>query len=66
MRRAAAGMLAGLALGWGLAWGLTTPAYAPQDTVSVFNDGFTEAKQDDCEQGSEAACEWVMIQEGAE
>ncbi|MDX3405135.1 hypothetical protein PV708_02625 [Streptomyces sp. ME02-6977A] len=61
MRRTALGILAGLALGWSLAWG-TTPAYAPTNEVAVFNDGFAEAKQDDCDQGSEAACQWVMIQ----
>ena len=61
--RTAAGILAGLALGWGLSWGLTPPAYAPElDHVEIFNDGFAEAKQDDCEQGSEAACHWVMVQ----
>ncbi|WP_327424357.1 hypothetical protein OG763_38325 [Streptomyces sp. NBC_01230] len=58
------GVLAGLVLGCALMWGFT-PAPAPAkevDQVTVFNDGFAEAKQDDCEQGSEAACEWVMIQ----
>lgn len=60
--RVALGLLAGLALGWALSWGLTSLAHAPVDEVAVFNDGFAEAKQDDCEQGSEAACQWVMIQ----
>ncbi|QAX95534.1 hypothetical protein SEA_BARTHOLOMEWSD_86 [Streptomyces phage BartholomewSD] len=62
MRRTILGGLAGLALGWALSWSLTPPAYAPTDEVAVFNDGFADAKQDDCEQGSEAACQWVMIQ----
>lgn len=56
------GVVAGLVLGCALTWDFS-PAPAPEvDRVTVFNDGFAEAKQDDCEQGSDAACEWVMIQ----
>ncbi|MFF3793763.1 hypothetical protein ACFYXW_27580 [Streptomyces sp. NPDC001981] len=59
------GVLAGLVLGYVLTWTLTTPPPAPEipaQTVTVtFNDGFADAKQDDCEQGFEAACEWVMV-----
>lgn len=36
-----------------------TPAPAPVDEVSVFNDGFTESKQDDCDQGFQPACDWL-------
>jgi hypothetical protein len=28
-------------------------------TVSDFNDGFRDAKVDDCEQGFKAACDWL-------
>ncbi|MFJ6680570.1 hypothetical protein [Streptomyces werraensis] len=59
MKRAILAGLAGLVLGCALTTGL---APAPVDPVATFNDGFAEAKQDDCEQGSAAACEWVMIQ----
>ena len=59
------GVLAGLVLGCALTWSLTTSPEAPEihpQTVTVtFNDGFADAKQDDCEQGFEAACEWVMV-----
>jgi hypothetical protein len=27
--------------------------------VSTFNDGFTEGKSDDCEQGFQLACSWL-------
>ncbi|WP_340376639.1 hypothetical protein U5640_16975 [Streptomyces sp. SS7] len=27
--------------------------------VSAFNDGFTESKADDCEQGFQLACSWL-------
>jgi hypothetical protein len=27
--------------------------------VGQFNDGFAEAKQDDCEQGFQPACDWL-------
>ncbi|MFD0407267.1 hypothetical protein [Kitasatospora sp. NPDC127116] len=36
---------------------LVTPHDA--DNVTVFNDGFYESKFDDCEQGFQAACEWL-------
>jgi hypothetical protein len=59
------GVLAGLAVGCALTWGLTTSPQAPERTPSTvtvtFNDGFADAKQDDCEQGFEAACQWVMV-----
>lgn len=29
-------------------------------TVSSFNDGFRTSKQDDCQQGFQAACEWLQ------
>ncbi|MYX26091.1 hypothetical protein GTY75_05305 [Streptomyces sp. SID8381] len=36
------------------------PQPKPQDTyVSQFNNGFVDAKQDDCEQGFQLACEWL-------
>ncbi|MBD0689628.1 hypothetical protein [Streptomyces sp. CBMA123] len=43
--------------GWdNIVW-LVTPHDA--DNVTVFNDGFYESKHDDCEQGFQAACEWL-------
>lgn len=33
---------------------------AQDRTVAAFNDGFAAAKQDDCGQGSRAACAWIM------
>ncbi|MEV5330842.1 hypothetical protein [Streptomyces werraensis] len=59
MRRTILAGLAGLVLGCALTTGLTP---APADPVATFNDGWADAKQDDCEQGFEAACMWVMIQ----
>ncbi|MFJ8699496.1 hypothetical protein [Streptomyces ardesiacus] len=40
------------------------PESSPQpsptvDHVAVFNDGFTESKQDDCDQGFQPACDWL-------
>jgi hypothetical protein len=29
------------------------------DRVAVFNDGFADSKQDDCQQGFQAACDWI-------
>lgn len=29
------------------------------DTVTDFNDGFATSKQDDCQQGFKAACDWA-------
>jgi hypothetical protein len=29
------------------------------DDVTSFNDGFTDAKRDDCQQGYQAACQWL-------
>jgi hypothetical protein len=54
------GVLAGLALGGGLGFGLAASPQPPAWQVATFNDGFADAKQDDCEQGFKAACEWVM------
>jgi hypothetical protein len=31
-----------------------------QWTVQTFNDGFTDAKRDDCQQGSMVACMWLQ------
>ncbi len=62
MRRSVLAGLAGLVLGCALPWGVTTSPAAPVDPVATFNDGWADAKQDDCEQGFEAACLWVMIQ----
>lgn len=35
------------------------PASATDVTVSSFNDGFSDSKADDCEQGFAAACAWL-------
>jgi hypothetical protein len=37
----------------------TNPAVVVEHTVRDFNDGFTTAKQDDCQQGAVVACEWL-------
>lgn len=58
------GVLAGLALGGGLGFGLAASPRPPAWQVATFNDGFADGKQDDCEQGFKAACEWVMVQNG--
>jgi hypothetical protein len=47
--------LAGVALG--VAHAINPPATVSQ--VSNFNDGFATSKQDDCEQGSAYACQWL-------
>jgi hypothetical protein len=47
--------LAGVAIG--VAHSINPPATVSQ--VSNFNDGFATSKQDDCEQGSAYACEWL-------
>jgi hypothetical protein len=60
MRRTLVALVAGLALGGALTYGLTPSPQASASSVATFNDGFADAKQDDCEQGSEVACEWVM------
>jgi hypothetical protein len=62
--RVLAGVLAGLVLGGGLGFGLAASPQAPASSVSTFNDGFADSKQDDCERGFEDACTWVMVQNG--
>ncbi|MFB7906381.1 hypothetical protein ACFC1T_08140 [Kitasatospora sp. NPDC056076] len=32
---------------------------APEPNVFSFNDGFRDAKWDDCQQGYAAACDWL-------
>jgi uncharacterized membrane protein len=32
---------------------------ARASVVTHFNDGFMDAKQDDCDQGFKAACDWL-------
>ncbi|MFJ5066497.1 hypothetical protein ACIQC7_08780 [Kitasatospora sp. NPDC088556] len=32
---------------------------APDASVFSFNDGFSDAKWDDCQQGFAAACDWL-------
>jgi hypothetical protein len=32
---------------------------SPTYIVTHFNDGFRDAKQDDCEQGFKPACDWL-------
>lgn len=36
-----------------------TPGSTASATVRSYNDGFTDAKLDDCQQGFSAACTWV-------
>lgn len=33
---------------------------APRGAVESFNDGFSDSKLDDCQQGSQPACEWLQ------
>jgi hypothetical protein len=46
----------------GIAEGGSSPAGSSTATSQVanFNDGFSTAKQDDCEQGFEPACKWLQ------
>ncbi|WP_432006323.1 hypothetical protein [Streptomyces parvus] len=57
--------LAGLGVGCALTWvtitSPQTPTIPPSHSVQVFNDGFTASKEDDCDQGFAAACEWVAV-----
>jgi hypothetical protein len=41
--------------GSAVAYGLTRP----DSSVSQFNDGFRDAKADDCQQGVAVACQWL-------
>ncbi|MGW3232503.1 hypothetical protein [Kitasatospora sp. NPDC001095] len=34
---------------------------APDASVSTFNVGFADSKQDDCYQGFQPACDWVSV-----
>lgn len=36
-----------------------TPAATSSSTVTTYNDGWVDAKRDDCEQGFQAACKWL-------
>jgi hypothetical protein len=37
-----------------------SPAHLPaSSSVSSFNDGFSDSKADDCQQGFAAACAWL-------
>lgn len=55
------GALAGLTLGCALTWGLTASPQTPEsDQVAVFNDGWADSKQDDCNEGSDYACAWIV------
>ncbi|ATI18782.1 hypothetical protein SEA_DAUDAU_81 [Streptomyces phage Daudau] len=38
-------------------YGTTSPA--PVDKVATFNDGWSDSKQDDCDNGSLYACNWL-------
>lgn len=39
-----------------------TPKPSPTvDQVAVFNEGFLESKEDDCDQGFKAACDWLAL-----
>jgi hypothetical protein len=40
--------------------GCSIATHEPQHTsVSQFNQGFADSKQDDCEQGFKPACDWL-------
>ncbi|MET8111200.1 hypothetical protein [Streptomyces prasinus] len=56
----AAGLAVGIAAGLGV--GVSLPADV--DQVATFNEGFAEAKQDDCNQGVTVACEWIVAYYG--
>lgn len=36
------------------------PTSTGSSQVTNFNDGFSTAKQDDCQQGDQAACQWLQ------
>ncbi|MFE9924288.1 hypothetical protein ACFYQA_22715 [Streptomyces sp. NPDC005774] len=57
----AAGLGVGIAAGLGIG-SVTLPVGGGQ--VAVFNEGFVEAKQDDCNQGATVACEWIVAYYG--
>lgn len=43
----------------------TTTVVQTADDVASYNDGFATSKQDDCEQGFQAACDWPMLPDDA-
>lgn len=53
--------LAGALLGGAMVAGLSglNASHAERSAVSTYNDGFSTSKQDDCDQGSTYACEWL-------
>jgi hypothetical protein len=50
--------LAGALLGAAMVAGLNA-SHAERSAVSTYNDGFSTSKQDDCDQDSTYACEWL-------
>lgn len=63
MKRTVVALLVGFLLGGGVVYGTTHPgASRPAskvDVVSIYNDGWTDSKQDDCDQSSVFACSWL-------
>ena len=57
MRRTVLTLMIGFLLGGGVVYGTTNPQ--PVDKVATFNDGWADSKQDDCEMGSQYACDWM-------
>ena len=49
-------LLAGLL---GLSVGVLTTWDRGADRVAQFNEGFSDSKLDDCQQGFSSACEWL-------
>ncbi len=41
------------------AWRAVPVATTTRGTVATFNDGYAASKQDDCQQGFQAACAWI-------
>jgi hypothetical protein len=51
--------LVSLALGSGWVMRPNPNAPAPASHTVTWNEGFADSKQDDCEQGFQAACDWL-------
>jgi hypothetical protein len=63
MLRTLVNLVAGLTIATSSMLGMATAHHAPvshtSQVVQTFNDGFTEGKTDDCQQGFQPACNWL-------
>ncbi|MGW2539661.1 hypothetical protein ACWC5I_01985 [Kitasatospora sp. NPDC001574] len=58
-RRLLGTFAAGFLLGGALLHAAYDVRPEPPAAVTDFNDGFSDSKRDDCEQGFTAACQWL-------